>query len=688
MCKIGEFIIILLYNRQSDILLKWGFNLMKKIKKLLYHNKKVFFGFLLLLMFTISLSFFLLLYVQFQKVTYKTISSYSSEFFSRIDTISQSLLSNIRESSMQMFYTSSLKNLRIKNTLDATERIIGLRDLGNFVSSSDILDSVIVYNGNLDKVFSSSSDYYSTEATDFSDQEAIDILKNPQDYPYLVPIKRGTGSNICYSFLFYEHQSSSHNALLVNIKGGWYESQLWGISSENDYIIINNKGDIVIDNNSVLSDSIDTYWPSLEKGINTNMTEGLIMPSFFSTQPGYLYHKIQNSDWYYVRTLNLNAMVPELILIRNFLFISLGIVSVFMIVFILYILLKVYFPFYSIQSIKQLHSGILPFGFSFPIFLVTAENCDPDSLQTILEKHFASIILSKENTITSYVIHSCTEAQFEMFLSSVKDDCPSKLYVSNLCFSPEDLIRSSESLTELRQLAFLYPENLVMTEALLGQCNTVSGFKTKDSSSLISALKAGNFEDAWNDWHSIFSSISQNHYCDFLSCIYYLNNQLTRIEVELKLKGILKIDSILENLTDVAFLHKYMNERFLVIANASASKKQEQLAVLSAQIDQYISTHYKNEAFTPQQVAEAFQMNSAYLNRQYRQSSGISITDAIHRIRIEHTCTLLSNTDDSIEMIASHVGYSNTKYFFVIFKKQTGLTPKQYRISKNSVCTK
>ena len=676
----------------------------------------MFFSFFLLITSTVFLSLFLLLYVQFQKVTYKTISSYNSEFLERIDTVSDSLLNNIKESAMQMFYTSSVRNLRIKNNLTNSERITGLRDLGNFVSSSNILDSIMVYNGNQDMIFSSNTLYPNTNTTDFPDKQAIEILTNPNDYPYLVPIKRTSESNTCYSFLFYESQSSTHSSLLVNVKASWYESQLWGISRENDYIIIDSQGDIVISNNNVLSDHLNTYWPKIKKDSDKNKGEGFITPDIFSEQLGYLYHKIRNSDWYYIKPIYLDAIVPGLVAIRNFLFISFSIISSSMVLLILYILIKVYFPFHyvknlliaqgqgqsdqstntsinnlvkhlqetnDIQKITQLHSGLLPFGFSYPILMIMVEDCDSESVGSILEGYFDDVIVIKDDKIVSCGIHSCSQVAFENFLHSLEKNCPYKFYISKLCFSAEDLIGSSKSLTELRQLSFLYPENPFMPETLLSQCNAISGFNIKDASSLTSALKAGQFEDAWNHWNDIFSSISRDHYSHFLFAIRYLGNQLTTLETELDLKKPLKIDNILENLRDASYLHQYIRERLLLISNASESKKKEHLADLSAKVDDYIYTLYNDDTFTAQQVAEAFQMSLAYINRQYRQSTGISISDAIHRIRIEQACILLCNTDHSIETIAQHVGYTNTKYFFVIFKKWMELTPNQYRTSKS-----
>ena len=45
----------------------------------------------------------------------------------------------------------------------------------------------------------------------------------------------------------------------------------------------------------------------------------------------------------------------------------------------------------------------------------------------------------------------------------------------------------------------------------------------------------------------------------------------------------------------------------------------------------------------------------------------------------------LANTDYSIKKIANICGYSNTEHFSRQFKKETGMSPKQYRESLSDV---
>jgi two-component system response regulator YesN len=49
------------------------------------------------------------------------------------------------------------------------------------------------------------------------------------------------------------------------------------------------------------------------------------------------------------------------------------------------------------------------------------------------------------------------------------------------------------------------------------------------------------------------------------------------------------------------------------------------------------------------------------------------------RVRTEHAKALLQHSSLKFYEIASKVGYADPNYFSLLFKKVTGMTPKEYR---------
>jgi YesN/AraC family two-component response regulator len=58
----------------------------------------------------------------------------------------------------------------------------------------------------------------------------------------------------------------------------------------------------------------------------------------------------------------------------------------------------------------------------------------------------------------------------------------------------------------------------------------------------------------------------------------------------------------------------------------------------------------------------------------------LPFADYVNHARIKESQYLLQTTNHSILDISISVGFNNQNYFTTIFKKLTGITPKQYRM--------
>lgn len=93
---------------------------------------------------------------------------------------------------------------------------------------------------------------------------------------------------------------------------------------------------------------------------------------------------------------------------------------------------------------------------------------------------------------------------------------------------------------------------------------------------------------------------------------------------------------------------------------------------------EYIAVHFSEE-ITLTDVAEAIHLNATYLSTLFRQVTGRSFKDYLNQVRIREAQHLLKNTDYPIMEISIACGFSDQSYFTKVFRKYTGLTPKQYR---------
>ncbi|MCR5593937.1 MAG: AraC family transcriptional regulator [Saccharofermentans sp.] len=92
----------------------------------------------------------------------------------------------------------------------------------------------------------------------------------------------------------------------------------------------------------------------------------------------------------------------------------------------------------------------------------------------------------------------------------------------------------------------------------------------------------------------------------------------------------------------------------------------------------FIRAHIQ-ENLTVEQVANALSVNSSYLSKLFKKDMGKSISEYIRDGKIEIAENMLRHLDDSSLEIANYLGFSSQSHFIQVFKKQTGMTPEEYR---------
>lgn len=107
-------------------------------------------------------------------------------------------------------------------------------------------------------------------------------------------------------------------------------------------------------------------------------------------------------------------------------------------------------------------------------------------------------------------------------------------------------------------------------------------------------------------------------------------------------------------------------------------ESREKLNLECIKIRNYIDSHY-SQNITLDFLSNLTYMNKFHLVHTFTKQIGLSpINYAINK-RIQEAKNLLSTTNYSIRDIASIVGFSNSSYFSQMFRKVTGITPKNYR---------
>ena len=92
----------------------------------------------------------------------------------------------------------------------------------------------------------------------------------------------------------------------------------------------------------------------------------------------------------------------------------------------------------------------------------------------------------------------------------------------------------------------------------------------------------------------------------------------------------------------------------------------------------YIDAHYAQK-LTLDTLAEAAFLSKFYYNRAFKRYIGMTPVEYVNSVRISHAKNLLVVTDLSIDEIGWRVGFGGSKNLIYQFKKETGMTPGEFR---------
>ena len=93
---------------------------------------------------------------------------------------------------------------------------------------------------------------------------------------------------------------------------------------------------------------------------------------------------------------------------------------------------------------------------------------------------------------------------------------------------------------------------------------------------------------------------------------------------------------------------------------------------------EYIHKNY-HQPLNQSMLADKVNLSEGYFSKLFKNETGKNYQDYLQQYRLDRAKEYLQTTNLKIYEIAQMVGYEDAKYFHVIFKRYTGLTPMAYR---------
>lgn len=132
--------------------------------------------------------------------------------------------------------------------------------------------------------------------------------------------------------------------------------------------------------------------------------------------------------------------------------------------------------------------------------------------------------------------------------------------------------------------------------------------------------------------------------------------------------GLFEILALLSESLDLAFIN---NEFYIPVDEKS---KKDRLSG----VFEYLKINYKEE-ISLIKIAEIANLTPTSFCRMFKLKTKKSFVEYLNETRVSNACKLLIETDMGIAEIAYECGYKTASNFNQLFKKITGITPREYR---------
>lgn len=115
------------------------------------------------------------------------------------------------------------------------------------------------------------------------------------------------------------------------------------------------------------------------------------------------------------------------------------------------------------------------------------------------------------------------------------------------------------------------------------------------------------------------------------------------------------------------------------ISKSISGKRSDASEVLFEKARDYIVENYSDPDLNVQKLSDYLYISPSYMNLLFRKKAGITFLKYLVKIRLEKAKEMLLDKSNKIAFVAEKVGYPDVSYFSYFFKKNTGVSPREFR---------
>jgi AraC-like DNA-binding protein len=206
----------------------------------------------------------------------------------------------------------------------------------------------------------------------------------------------------------------------------------------------------------------------------------------------------------------------------------------------------------------------------------------------------------------------------------------------------------------------------------------------------IEAIKSNRQELVYQQLEKIHEEITEMNSDAVIQSVIHLSIIIKQTLREINQNKLSPIIIDLSSIDQLVFEKEILEDIFAefeaILGGIFIEKKQvveNKDHVLVDTIKDVVQANYSNANLSLQEIADMLKMSSAYIGKIFKRHETISFAEYLNEVRMLKSLALLEKNNLPVNDIVEKVGYSTQSYFFKMFKKRFGTTPKEYRIKKS-----
>ena len=244
------------------------------------------------------------------------------------------------------------------------------------------------------------------------------------------------------------------------------------------------------------------------------------------------------------------------------------------------------------------------------------------------------------------------------------------------------------ALSALEYKRLIGVSKVIYIEDLEPQTSDYIVFDKEKESRLISSIKFGSDEDVLVVVREIFEEIIKSTMAlkDYQLYLLEIVASLSRLSRKFKVDigqmlGISNINAEISKYNSLDEIRDWIERVCIGLQNSLSGKMKSKTQQLLEKAKDYIKLNYSDDTLSLQKLADHLYISVCYLSMIFKKEANETFLKYLVSVRLDAAKELLVNSDTQTAEIAERVGYPDINYFSFFFKKNVGMSPREYRNS-------